>query len=293
MAKTVLALGMFDGMHIGHKKLIETAVRLAKKEGLEAAVYTFSNHPQALFGAKVPRLCSNEERLAIMRRLGVERIELAPFTRELASLSPERFLDLLAEKMQPHTLVAGFSYTFGRNKSGNTEILTRLALKRGIGAAVIPPVSFANKPVSSTRIRELIEKGDVQNAQLMLGRTYTLSGEVVENSRIGRTIGFPTANILPDPSRALPADGVYISMARVGGDMLPAVTSIGMNPTVGGKRRMIETHIFDFNSDIYGSTIEVFFVKRLRGVMEFSDLEELKTRIESDSKKAKEYFGCV
>lgn len=292
MTKTVLALGMFDGMHIGHKKLIDTAVLLAAKYGIEPAVFTFSDHPQKLFGAKVARLCSNEERLAIMQKLGAKRVEQAEFTRELASLSPEKFLDLLIEKMQPHTIVAGFNYTFGKNKSGNTELLTKLAVKKGIGAAIIQPVNFANKPVSSTRIRELIEKGDVQTAQLMLGRTYTLCGTVVENKRIGRSIGFPTANILPDETRAIPQDGVYISMAKLSGDMLPSVTNIGANPTVGGKQRMIETHILDFDGDIYGREIEVFFVKKLRGVKTFSTLDELKAQITSDSKTAMEYFGC-
>lgn len=292
MTKTVLALGMFDGMHIGHKKLIETAVRLASKDALEPAVFTFSEHPQKLFGANVARLCDNEERIALMRKLGARRIEQAEFTRELASLSPEKFLDMLEERMQPHTIVAGFNYTFGKNKSGNTELLTKLAVKKGIGAAVIPPVNFANKPVSSTRIRELIEKGDVQNAQLMLGRTYTLSGTVIQSNRIGRTIGFPTANFLPNAERAIPQDGVYISMAKVAGDMLPSVTNIGSNPTVGGKTRMIETHIFDFDGDIYGAEITVFFVKRLRGVKSFSGLDELKAQIAADSKTAREYFGC-
>lgn len=292
MTKTVLALGMFDGMHIGHKKLIETAVRLAKKDGLEAAVFTFSDHPQKLFGSKVARLCSNEERLAIMRKLGAKRIEQVEFTREIASLSPERFLDMLAEKMDPHTIVAGFNYTFGKGKSGDTELLSKLAVKKGIGIAIIPPVNFSNKPVSSTRIRELIEKGDVQVAQLMLGRPYTLCGEVVESRRIGRSIGFPTANILPEEERAIPQDGVYISMARVDGEMLPAVTNVGLNPTVGGKCRMIETHIFDFSGDIYGSRIEVFFVKRLRGVKAFASLDELKAQIASDCKTARGYFGC-
>ena len=292
MTKTVLALGMFDGMHIGHKKLIETTVRLAKKDGLEPAVFTFADHPQKLFGAKVARLCDNDERLRLMRRIGAARIEQAEFTRELASLSPERFVDMLVEKMQPQTIVAGFNYTFGKGKSGDTSLLTKLAVKKGVGAAIIPPVNFANKPVSSTRIRELIEKGDVQSAQLMLGRAYTLAGTVIESRRIGRTIGFPTANILPDPSRAIPQDGVYISMARVDGDMLPAVTNVGTNPTVNGEKRMIETHILDFNGDIYDKQIEVFFVKRLRGVKKFADLDELKAQIASDSRAASEYFGC-
>ena len=294
MTKTVLALGMFDGMHIGHKKLIDTAVLLAKHNGLEPAVFTFSNHPQELFGGKgkVARLISNEKRAELMRRLGVKRIEEVEFTREICSMQPAEFVDMLKEKLDPQIIVAGFNYTFGKGKKGDAELLKKLALDRGIDVAIVPPVLMNKQPVSSTRIRELIEKGDVSTVQLLLGRAYTLSGTVVEDRRIGRTIGFPTANILPDPTRAIPADGVYISMAEVDGNTMPSVTNIGTNPTVGGRKRTVETNIFDFETEIYGQELTVYFVKRLRPVKTFGSLEELKAQITKDSAQARRYFNC-
>ncbi|MBQ2191399.1 MAG: bifunctional riboflavin kinase/FAD synthetase [Clostridia bacterium] len=292
MAKTVLALGMFDGMHLGHKKLIDTAVLLAKHNKLQPACFTFSNHPQELFGGKVARLITNEERAKIMQRLGVERIEEVEFTREIAGLSPERFLDMLRDRFDPQIIVAGYNYTFGKGKKGNAELLSKLAPKKDVGVAIVPAVTVGKQPVSSTRIRELLEKGDVSSVQLLLGRTYTLEGTVVEDRRIGRTIGFPTANIEPDLSRAIPMDGVYVSMAELGGEVLPAVTNIGTNPTVGGTERTIETNIFDFDGDIYGKELRVHFVKRLRPVMTFAGLDELKAQIAKDSAQARKYLGC-
>lgn len=291
MKKTVLALGMFDGMHIGHKKLIDTAVLLAKHNGLDPAVFTFTNHPQELFGGKVVRLISNETRAELMKKLGVERIEEVPFTREISNLSPAQFVDMLKEKMDPQIIVAGFNYTFGKGKKGTSETLKKLATERDIGVVIVPPVLMNKQPVSSTRIREMIEKGEVSAVQLLLGRTYTLTGTVVEDRRIGRTIGYPTANIYPDPTRALPADGVYISMAEVDGELLPSVTNIGTNPTVGGRKRTVETNIFDFDREIYGHTLTVYFIRRLRGINTFAGLEELKAQIAKDSAQAKRYFG--
>ncbi len=292
MTKTALALGMFDGMHIGHKKLIDTCVLLAKHAGLEPAVFTFSNHPLELFGARVPRLLTNEERAEIMKRLGVKKLIETEFTKELASLQPAAFVDMLKAETDPGLIVCGFNYTFGRGGRGSAELLKKLAFERDISVAVVPPVLLNKQPVSSTRIRELIEKGDVAAVQLLLGRQYTLSGTVVEDRRIGRTIGFPTANIDPDPARCIPTDGVYISMAELDGSIMPSVTNIGTNPTVGGTRRTIETHIIDFDGDVYGKPLRVFFVKRLRPVMTFASLDELKAQITKDCEKARQYFGC-
>ena len=227
-----------------------------------------------------------------MKKLGVERIEEVPFTREISSMPPAAFVDMLKEKMDPQIIVAGFNYTFGKGKKGNAELLKKLALERDISVAIVPPVLLNKQPVSSTRIREMIERGDVSGVQLLLGRTYTLTGTVVEDRRIGRTIGYPTANIDPDQTKAIPADGVYISMASVGGELLPSVTNIGTNPTVGGRRRTVETNIFDFDEEIYGRELTVYFIKRLRSVKTFANLDELKAQIAKDSAQARRYFGC-
>jgi len=169
---------------------------------------------------------------------------------------------MLAERLNPKIIVAGFNYTFGKKKQGNSETLQRLCQKYGIKTAIIQPVLLGREPVSSTRVRNMITCGNVQDAQLLLGRAYALDGIIVQNKRIGRTIGYPTANIEPDSARVIPADGVYVSMARVNGDIMPACTNIGTNPTVGGTKRTIETHIFDYDDYIYGLPMSVCFVKK-------------------------------
>lgn len=289
---TVVALGMFDGMHVGHKKIIDATVLIARQSGLVPAVFTFKNHPQELFGKKILRLCSNETRAALMRRQGIELVDEVEFTSAIRDLSAESFIRMLAERLNPKIIVAGFNYTFGKKKQGNSETLQRLCQKYGIKTAIIQPVLLGREPVSSTRVRNMITCGNVHDAQLLLGRAYALDGIIVQNKRIGRTIGYPTANIEPDSARVIPADGVYVSMARVNGDIMPACTNIGTNPTVGGTKRTIETHIFDYDEDIYGLPMTVCFVKKIRDVKKFESLDALKEQIRIDAGIARTYFGC-
>ena len=261
---TAVALGMFDGMHVGHKKIIDATVLIARQSGLVPAVFTFKNHL-------------------------VDEVE---FTSAIRDLSAESFIRMLAERLNPKIIVAGFNYTFGKKKQGNSETLQRLCQKYGIKTAIIQPVLLGREPVSSTRVRNMITCGNVQDAQLLLGRAYALDGIIVQNKRIGRTIGYPTANIEPDSARVIPADGVYVSMARVNGDIMPACTNIGTNPTVGGTKRTIETHIFDYDEDIYGLPMTVCFVKKIRDVKKFESLDALKEQIRIDAGIARTYFGC-
>ena len=258
----------------------------------ELDVFTFKNHPQELFGKKILRLCSNETRAALMRRQGIELVDEVEFTSAIRDLSAESFIRMLAERLNPKIIVAGFNYTFGKKKQGNSETLQRLCQKYGIKTAIIQPVLLGREPVSSTRVRNMITCGNVQDAQLLLGRAYALDGIIVQNKRIGRTIGYPTANIEPDSARVIPADGVYVSMARVNGDIMPACTNIGTNPTVGGTKRTIETHIFDYDEDIYGLPMTVCFVKKIRDVKKFESLDALKEQIRIDAGIARTYFGC-
>ncbi len=289
--KTVVALGMFDGVHIGHKKLIDTAVLIAKARGLTPVVYTFSNHPQELLGNRVARLCSNEDRRGYLKALGVQYIDMVDFTAEICSSRPKDFVDMLISRLNPEVLVAGFNYTFGVKKSGTAEMLEKLANARGVDVAIINPVLVGKQPVSSTRIRELIEKGDVAKAQLMLGRTHNLSGTVVRGRGIGKQLSYPTANIKIDAPLVLPADGVYVAYLETDGSIFPAVTNVGNNPTVGGPEKGIETHILDFDGEMYGRFVRVRFVKRLRGEKRFGSLDELRNQIATDVRDANHYFG--
>ncbi|MDO4571858.1 MAG: bifunctional riboflavin kinase/FAD synthetase [Clostridia bacterium] len=284
----VVALGMFDGLHIGHRALLARCRALAETLGALPAAYTFLNHPQTVLSAAGPaRLLGAQEKRAMMEALGIGCVCMEPFTRELAALSPEGFIQRLAARWELRALVAGFNYSFGRDGAGGPETLRELGARYGFRAEVLGPVLFKGEPVSSTRIRSLLEDGDARAAADMLGAPYTLCGRVVKNRQIGRRIGFPTANIAPEPGRVLPAEGVYASEARVGDASWRAVTNVGKNPTVGGGRLSIETHLIGFDGELYGRELRVSFLARLRGETRFPSEEALRRQIALDVAAAK------
>ena len=282
----VVALGMFDGVHLGHRALMSRLQQEAKLLHAIPAVYTFSNHPLEVLGGNVRLLSGIRERNMLLRSLGAEALESVPFTHEMAALSPEQFIELLSQQWDVRGLVVGYNYTCGDRGAGTPETLREIGKERGFTVSVVEPVLFEEKPVSSTRIREAVERGDVSLAERLLMRRYTLSGTVVQNKRIGSRIGFPTANIDASAKRAIPADGVYATFAFVGGGVYRAVTNIGTNPSVHGEKLTIETHLIDFNTDIYGEQLTIAFRKRLRGEAVFETLEELKEQIHRDVEEA-------
>ena len=285
----VVALGMFDGVHLGHRALITRLLEEAKRLRAVPVVFTFSNHPLEVLGGNVRMISGIRERNMMLRSLGAEEVESVPFTREMAHLSTEQFIDLLNEKWNVRGLVVGYNYTCGDRGTGTPETLREIGSVRGFSVSVVEPVLFEGESVSSTRIREAVERGDVSLAETLLKRRYTLTGTVVQNKRIGRRIGFPTANIEADLRRVIPADGVYATFAFVGGVVYRAVTNIGTNPTVHGSRLTIETHLLDFNADIYGQQLTIAFRKRLRGEAMFDSLDALKEQIRLDVEAASAY----
>ena len=285
----VVALGMFDGVHLGHRALITRLLEEAKRLRAVPVVFTFSNHPLEVLGGNVRLLSGIRERNMLLRSLGAEEVESVPFTREMAHLSTEQFVDLLGEKWNVRGLVVGYNYTCGDRGTGTPETLRQIGDVRGFSVSVVEPVLFEGEPVSSTRIREAVERGDVTLAETLLKRRYTLTGTIVQNKRIGRRIGFPTANIEQDPRRVIPADGVYATFAFVGGAAYRAVTNIGTNPSVHGEKLTIETHLIDFNADIYGQQLTIAFRKRLRGEAMFDSLDALKEQIRLDVEAAANY----
>lgn len=282
----VVALGMFDGVHLGHRALMSRLQEDAKLLHAMPAVYTFSNHPLEVLGGNVRLLSGIRERNMLLRSLGAEELESVPFTREMAALSPEAFVDLLSAQWDVRELVVGYNYTCGDRGAGTPETLREIGKRRGFSVSVVEPVLLEGEPVSSTRIREAVERGDITLANRLLKRRYTLSGTVVQNKRIGSRIGFPTANIDANPKRVIPADGVYATFASVDGGMYRAVTNIGTNPTVNGDKLTIETHLIDFHADIYGQPLSVLFRKRLRGELMFDSLDALKEQIRLDVEEA-------
>lgn len=285
---TVVALGMFDGMHIGHRELIACCVRIADAMSAVPAVYTFTHHPQAVLRGESPKsLMDAGERRGTMERLGVREVRMVPFTRELSALTPVQFVDSLASIWTLRALVVGYNYSFGQFGAGTPETLLPLGRERGFAVEIVPPVLFDGEAVSSTRIRALIERGDVKTAASMLAGPYTLTGTVIKNKQFGRTIDFPTANMQPEAGRLLPPDGVYITEARTEGGVFRAVTNVGSNPTVGGERLSIETHLLDFCGNLYGRTLSVSFLDRIRGEVRFDSSEQLKRQIARDVEMAR------
>lgn len=286
--EAVVALGMFDGMHIGHRALIGRAVALAGEYGCTAAAYTFLNHPMTVLGGGIRMLGAPEERAAVMRALGVTDVYMERFTRAFSRKSPEEFVELLCARWRVRALVAGFNYSFGAGGAGTPETLCALGKEHGFAVSVLPEVTLDGAPVSSTRIRRDVELGAVESAARMLLHPYTLTGTVIANRRIGRRIGFPTANIAPPEDRVLPGRGVYATDAAIDGTTWRAVTNVGTNPTVHGDRLSIETHLLGFDGDAYGKALSIGFLARLRGERRFDSVEALKAQIARDVTGARE-----
>ena len=283
----VIALGMFDGVHLGHRVLLDETAALAQALNASPLIYTFQNHPLALFGREPRLLMTPAERIAALAGTGIP-VEAAPFTARYAATPPRRFVEMLMRRYSMRGVVVGFNYTFGDRGAGNTALLRSLGEELGFTVKVIEPVICRDAAVSSTRIRASLEEGRLADANEMLGARYVLSGTVGENRRIGHAIGFPTANLTGYGNKVLPLTGVYATRAYVDGDVYDAVTNVGNNPTVEGRITTVETHLLGFDADIYGAPLRVEFVERLRGEIRFEGREALARQIATDVEHAKE-----
>ncbi len=281
----IVALGTFDGLHGGHQALFDVLREEAQKRGEEAIIHTFRNHPRTVF-AKAPGLLMRDEtRLSMLKETGC-RVVADEFTKEYAALSPEAFVHSLMERLDMRVAVTGFNYSFGLGGAGDTSMLARLGEACGFAAITVPPKMYEGAPISSTRIRQAVENGDMRTAAAMLTRPYFIGGEVVGNREIGRTLGFPTANITWQPQQLLPRPGVYATMAQIEGRSYKAVTNVGDNPTVNGAKTTIETHLLGENVNLYGKLLTVHFMEYLRGEIRFASTQELKGQIARDKEAA-------
>ena len=287
--RSVLALGMFDGVHLGHRALIRQAAQAAKSLDAQTVAFTFTDAPGKLLHLPVTSLSTPEQRRAWLTEAGADRVDMVDFTQAFADLSPEAFVDYLQERYRIAALAAGFNYTFGKYGAGTAKTLRELGEAHGFQVLIAEPVLVDAEPVSSTRIRTLVSEGRMGEARDLLGRPYTLTGTVMANRRIGRRLGYPTAN-LEAGEQLLPPDGVYATIAEVQGVSRPAVTNVGRNPTVEGKRRTVETYLLNEDMSLYGTELSVAFLMRLREEETFPSLEALSRQIGRDVEAAKKVF---
>jgi riboflavin kinase/FMN adenylyltransferase len=286
----IATTGFFDGVHLGHRLVIERLVSLARERGDESLVVTFWPHPRAVLqdGARELRLLNSlEEKKELLRSLGVDRVEVLDFTRSFAALTAEQYLrEILRDRYGVTTLLMGYDNRLGSDRL-TADTLKPIAEGIGMELKELLPLSFrpseASGEISSTQIRTALENGDIVSAAEMLGYGYSLKGVVVAGNRLGRTIGFPTANMkLYEPLKLVPGRGVYAVEAEVLGKKYRGMTNIGLRPTVGGSFTTIETHILDFDEDIYGLPLRITFLRRLRDEVHFPSLEALKDQLEKD-----------
>ena len=290
--ETVVALGNFDGVHLGHQEIIHRTVESARTAGLKSAVFTFSNHTSTILPDMKPvkNILYEEDKLRIIEEMGVDYMIDIPFTKEILSMKAEDFISgILVEKLRIKEAYCGFNYTFGYKAEGTPKVLMEEGLRHGFGIHVQEPFMIDGKVVSSTWIRELISKGEMEECSKLMGRVYSIGGKVIEGNRLGRTIGFPTCNLVVDETMVTPPNGVYISMCILRGKKHRAVTNVGNKPTVGDYAKNIETHIFDFDEEIYGEEIRVEFIKHVRDERKFAGIDELKAQIEKDCIDARAY----
>lgn len=290
---SVVALGVFDGVHLAHRAILGTAVTRARAAGLEALACTFDRHPsEVLQPGRAPAMITTlDERAALIGEAGVDAVVVLPFTRQFAAVEAEAFVkDVLLGRLRAREVVVGFNHRFGRGAGGDAELLQSLGERLGFQAHVVPPLVVDGVPVSSTEIRAALQRGDVAVATRFLGRPYAIAGSVTAGAGRGRTLGFPTANVEPDRV-VLVARGVYRGRLEAEGRSHLAVVNVGVRPTFGETTLAVEAHLPDFSGDLYGRMVRLQFLDRLREEMRFPSVEALREQIARDVAAARAQAG--
>ena len=292
-----VAIGVFDGLHLGHQRIIERMVARSRESGGPAVVVSFDPHPDLVLAKSfqaVPPLTPLPERRARLAALGVHRIEVLPFTRELAALTPEAFVERhLVEPFAPAALVVGENFACGRGRTGDVPRLRVIGGQFGFEVEAVPLLQIEGAAVTSTRIRDLLARGEVAAAGRLLGRRYGLDATVVSGDGIGRQLGFPTANLRLHDEKFVPGHGIYAVWARIGGapERLPGAMSVGIRPTFGGQLRTLEVHLIDWSGELVGRDLEVEFVDWLRPEVKFESAEALRSAIAQDVAETRRRLG--
>lgn len=290
---TAVALGNFDGIHKGHTELIRNCVRIAEEEGLTPVVFTFLNHPDNVMAGKtvVKNIMSVQEKTAAIESLGVEIMVNTIFSEQIMKLMPEDFVrSVLVDILHCKEAVCGFNYSFGYKALGHPEDLWDYGRKYGFNVNIVDDVRVSGNTVSSTLIRGLISEGKMDEYPEYTGRLYSIEGRVLYGQQLGRAIGFPTVNLSLSEDSALPRNGVYITRTYINNEVFNSITNVGNKPSVGKFGKNAETHIFDFDRDLYGQNIKVEFIKMLREEIKFPSVEALSEEIQRNCVQAREYF---
>ena len=291
--ETAVTFGVFDGIHLGHQAVINTLLKRAAQDNLASLLVGFYPHPLAFLAPErcPPLLTPLSKRVEILQQFGVDEIVMLSFDAQIASMSPESFVEhVILEKCQAKHVVVGYACQFGKNRAGNAERLVQLSTGYAFDVSVVPPTEVAGAPVHSTRIREALAQGDLQLSSQLLGRPYSLIGTVVHGDGRGRTIGFPTANI-ETQNQVYPPNGVYAIRANLEERWLDGVLNIGMRPTFNGVNIQVEGHFFNFDEIIYGKPVEIFFVEKIRSERKFPNPEFLIQQIQRDIAAATEILA--
>ncbi|HEX7676143.1 MAG TPA: bifunctional riboflavin kinase/FAD synthetase [Bdellovibrio sp.] len=295
LESSVVTIGNFDGVHLGHQQLIQNVTREAQYFGVPSIVYTFHPHPMKVLHPEraTERLFDLRDQQEQFETMGIDVVIIEEFTKDFAKVTPQDFLEnYIVKNLHPKTLVVGHDFTFGADRAGNIPFLEKFCAEKGIRLIIIPPFQQNSLVVSSTKIREALKEGQVEKANELLGRTYYLRGHVEKGFQRGRTIGVPTANIHPD-IEFVPRKGVYFTQTKIGGHYHTSITNIGINPTFHEDKKSpikIESHIFDFDAQLYGVEVEVFLCHFHRDEKKFNGIEELKAQIQDDMTQARRYF---
>jgi riboflavin kinase/FMN adenylyltransferase len=286
---TLLTIGVFDGVHLGHQRLISELTKQASRRHLLSGLVTFRQHPEDLFssGRKLPFLTDIDTRTKLLKEEAVDFIVPLSFTSQLAGLDARMFIGLLQKHLKMRGLVIGSDFALGKAREGDTDTLKKLGREMGFSVTVVPPLKINGEVVSSTSIRKALAEGNMARVRELTGRYYSLYGRVVTGAGRGEGIGFPTANLNVSAGQAIPPDGVYASLAHIDGKVYQSMTNIGRDPTFGKNERTVESYLIDYSGDLYGHELSVDFIARLRDEKKFANIEELRQQVAEDVRRGK------
>ena len=282
--ETVLTIGVFDGVHVGHRYLLEKLQQRAVEKNLLSGVVTFNPHPQSVLhpNEQLRWLSNLEDRVRAFQELGINIVAVLTFTPKVAQLRARDFMSLLKKHLKMHGIMVGPDFTLGRGQEGNINMLRTLGHEMKFSVEVVPPFTIDGEIVSSTLIRQALIQGDMRRIEKLMGHYFYLRGKVITSDKRGRALGFPTANLDIEPQQALPGNGIYATITQVNSKRFPSATNVGTRPTFGEGKKMVETHLIQYKGDLYGKEIRVEFVQKVRDEQRFPSAEELKIQMEKD-----------